>query len=71
MRTAAAAPRSVFGVCDGQAVRRSGTRGEAVDLGGREDAALDQDLALRTRREVEAHPGFEGPTTTVMEKVLG
>ena len=23
------------------------------------------------RREVEAHPGFEGPTTTVMEKVLG
>jgi GNAT superfamily N-acetyltransferase len=63
--------RSLIAACEKEARQRGLRR---ITLKTRLELPENERLFERcgfARREVEAHPGFEGPTTTVMEKVLG
>jgi GNAT superfamily N-acetyltransferase len=63
--------RSLIAACEKEARRRGLRR---ITLKTRLELPENERLFERcgfARREVEAHPGFEGPTTTVMERVLG
>ena len=63
--------RSLIAECETEASRRSVRR---MTLKTRLELSENERLFERfgfARREVEAHPGFEAPTTAVMEKVLG
>jgi ribosomal protein S18 acetylase RimI-like enzyme len=62
--------RSLIAACETEA-RRRGVRG--MTLKTRLELAENERLFERcgfARREIEAHPGFETPTTAVMEKIL-
>jgi ribosomal protein S18 acetylase RimI-like enzyme len=62
--------RALIGACETEA-RRGGAR--RMTLKTRLELPENERLFERcgfARREVEAHPGFETPTTVVMEKVL-
>jgi ribosomal protein S18 acetylase RimI-like enzyme len=62
--------RSLITACEKEASRRSVRR---MTLKTRLELPENERLFERfgfARREVEAHPGFEAPTTAVMEKVL-
>ena len=63
--------RSLITECEAEANRRGVRR---MTLKTRLELPENERLFERfgfARREVEAHPGFEAPTTAVMEKVLG
>ena len=62
--------RALIGACETEARRRGARR---MTLKTRLELPENERLFERcgfARREVEAHPGFETPTTVVMEKVL-
>ena len=62
--------RSLIAACEKEATERCVRR---MTLKTRLELPENERLFERcgfTRREVEAHPGFEAPTTAVMEKVL-
>jgi GNAT superfamily N-acetyltransferase len=62
--------RSLIAECETEAMRRGAGR---MTLKTRLELPENERLFERcgfARREVEAHPGFETPTTAVMEKVL-
>ena len=63
--------RSLIAACEAEASRRSIRR---MTLKTRLELPENERLFERfgfARLKVEAHPGFEAPTTAVMEKVLG
>jgi ribosomal protein S18 acetylase RimI-like enzyme len=63
--------RSLIAICETEAKRRGLRR---MTLKTRLELPENERLFERygfARREIEAHPGFEAPTTAVMEKVLG
>jgi ribosomal protein S18 acetylase RimI-like enzyme len=63
--------RLLIAACETEA-RRRGVRG--MTLKTRLELPENERLFERygfARREIEAHPGFETPTTAVMEKILG
>ena len=63
--------RSLIAACEAEASRRSVRR---MTLKTRLELPENERLFGRfgfARREIEAHPGFEAPTTVVMEKLLG
>jgi GNAT superfamily N-acetyltransferase len=62
---------SLIAACEFEARRRGARR---MTLKTRLELPENERLFERygfARREIEAHPGFEAPTTAVMEKVLG
>jgi GNAT superfamily N-acetyltransferase len=62
--------RSLIAACENEARERGITR---ITLKARLELPENQRLFERcgfARREVEAHPGFDAPTTAVMEKAL-
>jgi predicted N-acetyltransferase YhbS len=63
--------RSLMAACETEASRRSARR---MTLKTRLELPENERLFERfgfARLKVEAHPGFEAPTTAIMEKVLG
>jgi predicted N-acetyltransferase YhbS len=63
--------RSLIAACEKEAARRSVRR---MTLKTRLELPENERLFERfgfVRREVEAHPGFETPTTALLEKILG